>query len=113
MRRAAELCDGWHPLGLSLDQLAEGIAAITAMATKAGRAGAVTFAPRNLLSLTASDKGKGRAAFEGSPAEVVADIKRAGELGATWLTFDLPRDGVDAMVRTMERFAREVRPRVA
>jgi probable F420-dependent oxidoreductase len=113
MRRAAALCDGWHPLGLSLDQLAEGIAAIRDLAAKAGRPGAVTVAPRNLLSLTASDKGTGRAAFEGSPAEVVADIGKAGELGATWLTFDLPRDGVPAMVRTMERFAREVRPRVA
>jgi probable F420-dependent oxidoreductase len=112
MRRVAELCDAWHPLGLSLDTLAEGIASIRAMADKAGRAAAVSFAPRNALALTASPKGAGRAAFEGSPEEVAADIKRAQGLGCSWLTFDLPRESVAAMGRAMERFAKEVRPAV-
>jgi alkanesulfonate monooxygenase SsuD/methylene tetrahydromethanopterin reductase-like flavin-dependent oxidoreductase (luciferase family) len=113
MRRVAELCDAWHPLALSLDQLAEGIASIRAMADKAGRAGAVSFAPRNALALTAGPRGAGRAAFEGSPEEVASDIGRARELGCAWLTFDLPRESVAAMSRAMERFATEVRPRIA
>jgi len=72
----------------------------------------VSFAPRNPLALTASPKGAGRAAFEGSPEEVAADITRAQELGCAWLTFDLPRESVAAMGRAMERFAKEVRPAV-
>jgi probable F420-dependent oxidoreductase len=112
MRRVAELCDAWHPLGLSLDQLAEGIESIRTMAHKAGRAGAVGFAPRNALALTASPKGTGRTAFEGSPDEVAEDIKRAQGLGCAWLTFDLPRESVAVMGGAMERFAKEVRPAV-
>jgi probable F420-dependent oxidoreductase len=112
MRRVAELGDAWHPLGLSLDQLAEGIESIRTMADKAGRAGAVGFAPRNPLALTASPKGAGRAAFEGSPDEIAGDIKRAQGLGCAWLTFDLPRESVAAMVGAMDRFAKEIRPAV-
>ena len=46
-------------------------------------------------------------------AEVVSDIRRVRALGADWMTFDLPRAGVPAMVRAMERLAREVKPAAA
>jgi hypothetical protein len=46
-------------------------------------------------------------------AEVASDIRRAKGLGAAWMTFDLPRSGVPAMVRAMERLAREVKPAAA
>ena len=55
-------------------------------------------------------KGSGRAAFQGSVAEVASDIRRVKGLGAAWVTFDLPRAGVPAMERAMERLAREVKP---
>jgi hypothetical protein len=31
-------------------------------------------------------------------------------LGAAWMTFDLPRAGIPAMTRAMERLAKEVKP---
>ena len=34
-------------------------------------------------------------------------------LGAGWMTFDLPRAGVPAMVRAIERFTGEVKPAAA
>ena len=52
----------------------------------------------------------GRASFEGSPDEVAADIRRARSLGADYLTFDMPKLDVPGMVRTMERFVKEVKP---
>jgi alkanesulfonate monooxygenase SsuD/methylene tetrahydromethanopterin reductase-like flavin-dependent oxidoreductase (luciferase family) len=110
VRRVAELCDAWHPLGLSLNDLEKGIGMIRDLAEKAGRCDAVHFAPRNLLHLTPSTKGSERAAFEGSPAEIAADIQRAQALGCDYLTFDLPNVDVPEMVRTMERFVREVKP---
>jgi hypothetical protein len=55
-------------------------------------------------------KGAGRAAFQGSVDEIAADVHRARTLGAAWMTFDLPRSGVPAMVRAMERLAGEVKP---
>lgn len=110
IRRAAALGDAWHPLALSLDDLEKGIARVREEAARRGRRDGPTFAPRNALNLTAAARGAGRAAFEGSPDEVAADIRRARGLGAEYLVFDLPRVDVAGMARAMERFVREVRP---
>lgn len=110
LRRCAELGDAWHPLALSLDDVEKGYATVREMATRFGRRDAPGLAPRNLLDLTDRAKGAGRAAFQGSPDEVAADVRRATALGAEWLTFDLPRVDVPGMMRAMERLVREVKP---
>jgi probable F420-dependent oxidoreductase len=111
MRRVVELGDAWHPLGLTLDDLEKGIGEIREMAHKAGRRDAVAVAPRNLLAITDRAKGSGRAAFEGSPDEIGADVRRAQALGCHYLAFDLPRGDVAGMMRAMERFVKDVKPR--
>ena len=113
MRRCAELGDAWHPLALSLDDLEKGFATIREMASRLERRPGPGLAPRNMLDLTDRPKGSGRAAFQGSPDEVVSDVRRAKALGAEWMTFDLPRADVPGMMRAMERLAREVKPGAA
>src|SRR5215470_12301169 len=113
VRRCAELGDAWHPLGLSLDDIEKGYATVRDLATRHGRRERPGLAPRNLLDLTDSAKGSGRAAFQGSVAEIASDIRRVRGLGAEWMTFDLPRAGVPAMMRAMERLAGEVKPAAA
>jgi probable F420-dependent oxidoreductase len=113
VRRCAELGDAWHPLALSLDDIEKGYASLRDLAARAGRREALGLAPRNALDLTDAPKGAGRGAFQGSVAEVASDIKRVRGLGAEWMTFDLPRAGVPAMVRAIERLAREVKPAAA
>ena len=113
VRRCAELGDAWHPLALSLDDIEKGYATLRDLAKRSGRSGAIGLAPRNALDLTDSPKGSGRAAFQGSVGEVATDIRRVRSLGATWMTFDLPRAGVPAMTRAMERLAREVKSAAA
>jgi len=110
VRRCAELGDAWHPLALGLDEIEKGFATLRDLATRAGRRDTIGLAPRNALDLTDAAKGGGRAAFQGSVAEVASDIRRVKGLGAAWMTFDLPRAGVPAMARAMERLAREVKP---
>ncbi len=110
VRRAAELGDAWHPLGLGWADLEKGMATVRELAEQAGRRGAVGLAPRNMLNLTDGPRGAGRAAFEGSPDEVAADARRAAALGCDWLTFDMPRADVAGMVAVMERFVRDVKP---
>jgi probable F420-dependent oxidoreductase len=110
VRRCAELGDAWHPLGLSLDDIEKGFATVRDLAAQHGRRERPGLAPRNLLDITDSAKGSGRAAFEGSVAEIASDIRRVRGLGAEWMTFDLPRAGVPAMMRAMERLAGEVKP---
>ena len=112
VRRCAELGDAWHPLGLSLDDIEKGYATLRDLAARRGRRAPLGLAPRNLLDLTDGAKGGGRAAFQGSVADVAADIRRVRGLGAEWMTFDLPRAGVPAMMHAMERLAREVKPAV-
>src|SRR5262245_8300425 len=113
VRRCAELGAAWHPLGLSLTDIEKGFAAVRDLASGKGRRDAIGLAPRNLLDLTDAPKGSGRAAFQGTVAEVVSDIRRVQALGAGWMTFDLPRSGVPAMMRAMERLAGEVKPAAA
>jgi len=113
VRRCAELGDAWHPLALSLDDIEKGYATLRDLAKRNGRTGAIGLAPRNALDLTDSPRGSGRAAFQGSVGEVATDIRRVRSLGATWMTFDLPRAGVPAMTRAMERLAREVKSAAA
>lgn len=113
VRRCAELGDAWHPLAFSLDDIEKGFATLRDLAARGGRGDALGLAPRNLLDLTDAPKGSDRAAFQGSVAEVVSDIRRVRALGAEWMTFDLPRTGVPAMVRAMERLADEVKPAAA
>jgi probable F420-dependent oxidoreductase len=113
IRRCAELGDVWHPLALSLDEVEKGLATLRQLATKAGRRDAPGLAPRNLLDLTDAPKGSGRAAFQGSPDEVAADVRRAKALGAEWMTFDLPRGGVPAMMKALERIVKDVKPAAA
>jgi probable F420-dependent oxidoreductase len=113
VRRCAELGDAWHPLALSLDDLEKGYGTVREMAARFGRRDVPGLAPRNFLDLTDAPRGDGRAAFQGTVDQVVADVKRAKALGADWLTFDLPRVDVPAMMRAMERLAKEVAPAAA
>jgi len=110
VRRCAMLGDAWHPLALSLDDIEKGYATLRDLATGGGRRERLGLSPRNLLDLTDAPKGGGRAAFQGSVAEVASDIRRVRGLGAEWMTFDLPRAGVPAMMRAMERLAQELKP---
>jgi alkanesulfonate monooxygenase SsuD/methylene tetrahydromethanopterin reductase-like flavin-dependent oxidoreductase (luciferase family) len=110
VRRCALLGDAWHPLGLGLDDVAKGYATLRELAARAGRREAPGLAPRNALDVTEAPRGAGRASFQGSVDEIAADVDRARGLGAAWVTFDLPRAGVPAMARAMERLAGEVMP---
>ena len=112
LRRCAALGDAWHPLALGLDDIEKGYATLRDLAAKSGRRDPLGLAPRNLLDLTDAPKGSGRAAFQGSVAEVAADIHRVQALGAAWMTFDLPRASVAVMMRAMERLAGDVKPAV-
>jgi probable F420-dependent oxidoreductase len=112
VRRCAELGDAWHPLGLSLDNIEKGYATLRDLAAQRGRRDALGLAPRNLLDLTDGTASSGRAAFQGSVADVAGDLRRVRGLGAEWMTFDLPRAGVPAMIQAMERLVREVKPAV-
>jgi len=113
VRRCAELGDAWHPLGLGLGEIEKGLVTLRELAGHFGRSAGPGLAPRNMLDLTDRPKGSGRTAFQGSPDEVASDVRRVKSFGAEWMTFDLPRAGVPAMMKAMERIVNEVKPAAA
>src|SRR5262249_62711 len=113
VRRCAELGDAWHPLGLSLDEIEKGLGTLRELAGRFGRRAGPGLSPRNMLDLTDRPKGSTRAAFQGSPDEIASDVRRVKSLGAQWMTFDLPRAGVPAMMKTLERIVSDVKPAAA
>ena len=112
VRRVAELCDGWHPIAVGLDDIERGMAQIREVAAQHGRADGIQLAPRNLLNLTDGARGSGRASFEGSADELLADLRRAAGMGVDYLVFDFPQLDVAGMSGLMERFVREVKTAV-
>lgn len=122
LRRAGELADGWHPIGmrppamLSPGEYADKVKVIHGWARKAGRdpkAVALTFrVPLELAPKRAKPTGGDRTYFRGTAAEVVRDIRSYQALGVSHFVFDLAPQDLRSQLATMERFAEEVRPKV-
>ena len=82
-RRAALVCDGWHPAGLSVADLGPQIAEVRAIAEAAGRdPGTLRFVAKNGLELGDAPLGADRASFAGSAAQIAEDIAAAEAAGA-------------------------------
>jgi probable F420-dependent oxidoreductase len=120
MRRAGELGDAWHPIGqrppteLRPDQLRDALKIVRDAAARAGRDPAqVGVAFRAPLELGASAAPAGRRFLTGSAAQVADDIQRYADVEVHHMVFDVMTNDVGEIADTMERFANEVRPRVA
>jgi probable F420-dependent oxidoreductase len=126
LRRAGEVGDGWHPIGLrppatlTPAEYAEKAQQVRAHAARAGRRSeAILLTLRAPLEIWPTRRGaKAPAAIlQGSPlrgpAEKVAgDIRAYRRAGVQFFVFDFTEQDPRAMTETMERFVREVRPRV-
>ena len=122
LRRAGQVADGWHPIGLRPPGLlepkeyAEKVAVVRDWARKAGRdPKAVTMSYRVPLELRprgAKPAGGDRILFRGTVAEVVEDIRVYQRLGVTHFVWDLTASDLKGALALLERFARDVRPKV-
>ena len=123
LRRAATLGDGWHPIGLRPpatllpDEYAASVKQLHTWAAEAGRdpaAIALTFrAPMEVRSPRAKAPGGDRPLFQGTPVEVLGDLRRYEALGVSHIVFDPVRPDMRALLDSMARFAEDVRPKVA
>jgi alkanesulfonate monooxygenase SsuD/methylene tetrahydromethanopterin reductase-like flavin-dependent oxidoreductase (luciferase family) len=123
LRRAGTLGDGWHPIGLRPpamllpDEYAARAKQVADHARRAGRdPRAITLsfrAPMEVRGPRTKAPAGDRPPLQGTAAEVLADIRRYQAAGVTHLVFDPVRPDLRAALANMERFAGEVRPRVA
>jgi probable F420-dependent oxidoreductase len=120
LRRAGELADGWHPIGmrppamLLPDEYGRMAETVRDAARKAGRnPAAIELTLRVPLTLVARrTDGGDRTPFTGVAADVIADIRAYQRLGVSHFVFDPTPDDLKASVAMLERFAGEVRPKV-
>ena len=122
LKRAAALGDAWHPIGLRPpamllpDEYAAKVKQLASYAQQAGRdprSIALTFrAPMEVRSARGKGPGGDRPLFQGTAAEVIADVRRYQALGVTHFVFDPVRPDVKAALVSLERFAHDVRPKV-
>jgi len=113
LRRVAELGDGWHAAFTPPDAFARDIARLRAECEKVNRRFddlAITL--RVGLSFRDTPGGADRKPLQGTPDQIVADIRRYRELGVGSFLLEARYRDLDDMVAIFERFAREIRPAV-
>jgi probable F420-dependent oxidoreductase len=120
IRRAARLGNGWQPLvqrppaDLPPAEMREKIAQLRAFAREAGRdPQQITLAMGSSIQFADGAAAEQRSLFTGSPARIVEAIQQYQELGVQNFRCDFPSPSFDALLQAMERFASEVRPKVA
>jgi len=123
LRRAGTLGDGWHPIGLrppatlAPDEYAAKAARLRDYAKTAGRdPEALTLSLRVPMEVRGRrDKAPAgdRPLFQGAADEVAGDVRRYQAAGATHIVFDPARPDLPAFLASLERFADEVRPKIA
>lgn len=90
LRRAAQLADGWNPSMVPLQGMADGLAAMRAMAVAAGRDPAeCNLVVRANLYITDEELEADRFVFTGSVDQIMHDVRACEDMGAAELFFDL------------------------
>ena len=114
-RRLARFGDGWHPLGLSPEGLAEARLALDAEMVAADRRGALPVAVRLLLSF--ADKASKRPvaqqkALKGDPTDMAALVEAYRDAGVTHVILDGASPDLAQARDDLERFQAEVIPKL-
>jgi len=115
LRRVVELGDGWHPVGLSPEQLQDGLDYLRAYAREKGRDPAtMEISVRLRLSFTEDPIARERNGLVGPAEEIIGRIKEYERLGVSMILLDasFSFSPKDEMLALLERIAREVLDRM-
>ena len=123
LRRAAELADGWYPLGSNPtfpmgtpDELKAGLDRLAQYAQRFDRDPKTieTIYRTHRFELTKDAGGADRLPFVGDADQIAGDIRRYQDMGVTTMIWDFLRqtDDLDQMLGLMEDFSNQVWPRV-
>jgi probable F420-dependent oxidoreductase len=116
IRRAAQLGDGWMPIGLrppailEPEEMAGKIARLRTLTRRAGR-------PEDAVSICFSTNvtfqrtpGPSRQMMSGRPEQIAADLRQYQDIGVQHFIVGFQGDSVGAIQENMEQFSREVAP---
>ncbi len=89
LARVARHGDGWLPLGIPIDDMAQTFAAIKSIAHDAGRdPDQLEMSVRANVTVTNLPLGDDRNVYTGSPGQIASDIAATRDVGASELAFD-------------------------
>ncbi len=127
VRRAAQLGNGWHPLGVNPhsllatpEQLQEAMVRLASRAERVGRDPAdieIGFRVAG-LNLAYNGPASERPRFAGNPEQVAEDIRAYQEIGVSSLVFDIGGvassrvSGASQVIETLEQLSQQVWPQV-
>jgi probable F420-dependent oxidoreductase len=107
IRRAVRLGNGWHPLAVSPERLAQAIGDLHEQAQAAGRA--IAEIPVS-LSIPMGPSSAQRAALGTAPGEIIRTIQAYADLGVQMLAISGQTGLMAEMLPAMDLLAREVLP---
>ena len=114
LKRVVALGDGWHAAFPSVEALEKGIALLREECTRQGRRfGDLTLSVRAGLSIRPAPAGPDRKPLQGSPEQIVSDLRRYRDLGVHTVLFETRLRDLEDMVGIYEAFARDIRPRLS
>lgn len=109
LTRAARFGDGWHPFGVTVEQLQPVVPQFHAAVREAGRR-LEEFEISVKIRLRFGTGPEPQPPLHGSPEEVITTIKRYQALGIQHIILDFTPETIGNALATLERFVREVRP---
>ncbi len=107
---AAEVGDGWHPVGLSPEEVAEGVEVIRSI--RSGGFEVALRSPVNLGGRAEYRGASGRAMYtiQGSDREVMDAIQHFKDSGVTHLVMTIVADGIEDYLTALRVLGRSVLP---
>ena len=116
IRRAAQLADGWMPIGLrppailEPEEMAAKIARLRTLTVRAGR-------PEDAVDVTFSTNvafddspTQARRMMTGRPEQIASDLRQYQDLGVKNFIIGFAGDEAEAVQENMEKFSRQVMP---
>jgi probable F420-dependent oxidoreductase len=115
IRRAAELGNGWHPVGaipaapLEPEDLSQSLALLRRYAERAGRDPAeLDVSIKAPLYDSAPAAGTPRRRFSGSPEQIRQDVQTYADIGVTHIIFDIRGANLNQALERLDWFARDI-----
>ena len=116
IERAVNLGNGWHPVGLTPDEIKEKAKYINELLVenKKGTSDFVISLRKNLQIKRASEKEikkeDERETLRGTPEKIIEGIEKYKNSGVSHLIFQVLSSSLEGILETMEFFSRDIRP---
>ena len=113
MHRAATLGDGWHVVRMRPHEVAQGRDVVHQVRREHGlKIDGFQISIRTTAEVTDTPLGDGRTPLTGTPEQILDDVRRYQEAGVEHIVLGPRAGGYEEAVRTVERFANDVIPKV-